>query len=108
MDTSHLYRLYLKAPNLPEDGCNLKIEKATIERVHPRPGEQSDKVILWFKDRQNRLRAFILNQGNYNSLVNLTNTTDAGKWAGVEVFLKPAKWGGQDTVLLRKPRNGNE
>lgn len=103
MDVGHMHRLYLKAGNLPENGCTIPIEKVTVEKLHSRPGVASETVVLWFKDKSQRLRAFPLNQGNFNRLVNYTNSTNTDDWLNKTVRLTPGTWGDKQTIILAKP-----
>jgi hypothetical protein len=96
---NNLYRLWLKARHLPPGGANATIEKATVEELHPRPGQKETRIVLWF---QGRNRQLILNNGNYNRLVDIAGT-DRQKWPGAVVYLKPGKWGQKDTVILGPP-----
>lgn len=104
-DTTGLYRRYLKAADLPEEGVNLKIKRATIETVRPRPAKEERVAILWFNDRNGGDVAFVLNQGNYNQIVRLAGgEKDTDKWVGVMVRLTPGTWGISRTVYLTAPK----
>ena len=90
------YRLWLKARHLPAQGNTVTIEKVTVEKLHPRPGQEETKIVLWF---QNRNRQLILNNGNYNRLVDIAGI-DRQKWPGTVISLRPGKWGAKATVIL--------
>jgi len=64
------------------------IEKATVETLHPRPGQTVQKIVLVFKGKQRRL---ILGDGNANKLCDIAGD-DTDGWVGVVVRLRAAHY----------------
>lgn len=101
---SELYRLYLKPSHLPQDGSarEATIERATVETLHPRPGQEMKAIVITFKGKPHRL---ILNQGNANRMYNIAGD-DTDKWPGLVVALSRATWGPKETIIISEPKNG--
>lgn len=94
---SDIYTLYLKPNHLPEQGNKeATIEQATLETLHPRPGQTIRAIVLSFAGKPHKL---ILNQGNANRMASLAGD-DFSKWSGQTIGLKRGKWGSQDTIII--------
>lgn len=103
---SDLYNIWLKAESLPPDKVvTVTITAATVEEIHPRPGQTERRLILSFKGKTRRL---IVNSGNANRLANM-HGEDYTAYAGLVVGLKRVKFKkDMDTIIIVEPtKNGN-
>lgn len=103
---SDIYNLWLKADSLPPDKVvGVTIERATVEEIHPRPGQTERRLILSFKGKTRRL---IVNSGNANRLAN-QHGEDYTAYPGLVVGLKRVKFTKDvDTIIITEPpTNGN-
>lgn len=106
---SDLYNIWLKAESLPPDKVvGVTIERATVEEIHPRPGQTERRLILSFKGKTRRL---IVNGGNANKLANL-HGEDYTAYPGLVIGLKRTTYKkDMDTIHIvpapAAPANGN-
>ena len=104
MKVSDIYTLYLKPKHLPEEGSKeTTIERATVETLHPRPGQEIKAIVLSFVGKHHKL---ILNQGNANRLASIAGL-DTEAWEGIVISLKRGKWGSKATIIIEPATNGN-
>lgn len=105
MKASEIYTLYLKPHHLPTDGSArpATIEAATLETLHPRPGQEIKAILISFVGKPHKL---ILNQSNANRMVAIGGD-DTGGWAGIVVNLRRDKYGQKETIIIEPATNGN-
>lgn len=104
-NVSDYYSLWLKAADIPADKViTVTIERVTVETLHPRPTEETKKLVLAFKGKNRRL---ILNSTNANKLATIGGE-DYTAWPGLVIGLKRVKYTAQqDTiVIVPAPVNG--
>lgn len=107
MKASDVYTLYLKPTHLPTDGSArpATIEAATLETLHPRPGQEIKAILISFVGKPHKL---ILNQSNANRMVALAGD-DCDGWKGLVIGLRRDKYGQKETIIITDApaTNGN-
>lgn len=103
---SDFHPLYLKGRHLPADGTprEATIEKAEVEKLHPRPNLEELRIVVSFVGKAHKL---ILNGSTARAMVDIAGD-DFGKWAGVTVNLRRGQWGQKETVIIEQHKNGKE
>lgn len=97
-DFGAIYKTYLRADHLPPGQLiQVAIEAATIETLHPRPGQELTALVLAFKGKQRRL---VVNNSNASRLADIAGSTDTAALIGLVIGLKRAKYGAKETILI--------
>jgi hypothetical protein len=106
-DFSRLYNLYLHAAHLPPDQVvQVTIEKASIETLHPRPGQETQSLVLAFNGKQRKL---VVNNSQASALADLAGSTDTAALVGLVIGLRRVKYGKLESIQISEPpKNGTK
>src|SRR5262245_54015197 len=90
---------FLRAADLQGRPNEVIIESAVAETLHDSRGERT-KLVVHFRNRQ---KALVVNQVNFDSIVNVTGADDSDDWPGHAITLYPTTTtlGGKTVPCIR-------
>ena len=97
---------YLQAADLNGKPINLTIEKAPLETLKNKSGEDT-KTVLYFRGTKKSLP---LNRTNWDKVADITGEDDSNDWPGHQIQLYPTNtsFGADvvDCIRIREPEQG--
>jgi hypothetical protein len=100
MDRNTLFpSKFLKAADLNGRPTVVVIERVSVETLKNMSGESTQKLVLYFRDRQ---KGFVVNKTNYDTIADFLGD-GAGNWIGKQIELYPDRVavGGKTVPCIR-------